>query len=92
MCIRDRVEGDTNHYLNGYPALYLLPDYASTEESTALDGVNTSRRVLLQMAQGTQHSAESLGKPCTAEQKQPCQAQACLLYTSTTAPEVFSMV
>ena len=28
------------------------PDYASTEESTALDGVNTSRRVLLQMAQG----------------------------------------
>ena len=46
------VEGDTNHYLNGYPALYLLPDYASTEESTALDGVNTSRRVLLQMAQG----------------------------------------
>lgn len=46
------VEGDNNHYLNGYPALYLLPDYASTEESTALDGVNTSRRVLLQMAQG----------------------------------------
>ena len=46
------VEGDTNHYLSGYPALYLLPDYASTEESTALDGVNTSRRVLLQMAQG----------------------------------------
>lgn len=46
------VEGDTDHYLNGYPALYLLPDYASTEESTALDGVNTSRRVLLQMAQG----------------------------------------
>lgn len=46
------VEGDTNHYLNGYPALYLLPDYASTEESTVLDGVNTSRRVLLQMAQG----------------------------------------
>ena len=46
------VEGDTNHYLNGYPALYLLPDYASTEEFTALDGVNTSRRVLLQMAQG----------------------------------------
>lgn len=46
------VEGDTNHYLNGYPALYLLPDYASTEESTSLDGVNTSRRVLLQMAQG----------------------------------------
>ena len=46
------VEGDTNHYLNGYPALYLLPDYASTEESTALDGVNTSSRVLLQMAQG----------------------------------------
>ena len=46
------VEGDTNHYLNGYPALYLLPDYASTSESTALDGVSTSRRVLLQMAQG----------------------------------------
>ena len=27
-------------------------------------------------AQGTQHGAESLGKPCTAEQKQPRQAQA----------------
>ena len=27
-------------------------------------------------AQGTQHSAESLSKPCTAEQKQPRQAQA----------------
>ena len=46
------VEGDSDHYLNGYPALYLLPDYASTMESTALDGVSTSRRVLLQMAQG----------------------------------------
>ena len=46
------VEGDTSHYLNGYPALYLLPDYTNPVESTALDGVNTSRRVLLQMAQG----------------------------------------
>ena len=46
------VEGDTDHYLNGYPPLYLLPDYASTSESTALDGISTSRRVLLQMAQG----------------------------------------
>ena len=46
------VEGDTNHYLNGYPAFTCCRIYASTEESTALDGVNTSRRVLLQMAQG----------------------------------------
>ena len=45
------VEGDTNHYLNNYPA-FLLPDYASTSESTALDGVSTSRRVLMELAQG----------------------------------------
>ena len=50
--LRSYLSNGGNHYLNGYPALYLLPDYASTEESTALDGVNTSRRVLLQMAQG----------------------------------------
>lgn len=46
------VEGDTDHALTGYPPLYLLPDYASATESTALDGISTSRRVLLQMAQG----------------------------------------
>lgn len=45
------VEGDSGHYLNGYP-YYLLPDYANPMESTALDGVDTSRHVLLQMAQG----------------------------------------
>jgi len=45
------VEGDSSHYLNGYP-YYLLPDYATDTESGALDGVDTSRRVLLQMAQG----------------------------------------
>lgn len=45
------VEGDSSHYLNGYP-YYLLPDYASASESGALDGVDTSRHVLLQMAQG----------------------------------------
>ena len=45
------VEGDANHALYGY-MYYLLPDYATTSESTALDGVDTSRHVLLQMAQG----------------------------------------
>lgn len=54
------VEGDMDHYLSGYP-VYLLPDYASTVESTALDGVNTSRHVLLQMAQGiTQNETENV--------------------------------
>lgn len=46
------VEGDADHYLNGYSPLYLLPEYTNPVESTALDGVNASRRVLLQMAQG----------------------------------------
>lgn len=46
------VEGDTAHYLNGYPALYLLPDYVQGGESGLLDGVDTGRGVLLQMAQG----------------------------------------
>ena len=45
------VEGDADHSMNGYP-YYLLPDYTSPTETTALDGVNTSRHVLLQMAQG----------------------------------------
>lgn len=45
------VEGDANHALYGY-LYYLLPDYSYTEESTALDGIDASRRVLLQMAQG----------------------------------------
>ncbi len=45
------VEGDSGHYMSGYP-YYLMPDYASSVESGVLDGVNTSRRVLLQMAQG----------------------------------------
>lgn len=47
------VEGDVNYMLYGY-SYYLLPDYANTLESTALDGLDTSRHVLLQMAQGIQ--------------------------------------
>ena len=45
------IEGDTDHALYNYP-YYLLPDYASTVESTALDGVSKNTHVLLQMAQG----------------------------------------
>ena len=46
------VEGDSSHVLNSYPPYYLLPDYASATESGILDGVDKSRKVLLQMAQG----------------------------------------
>lgn len=45
------VEGDSSHSMSGYP-YYLLPDYTNPTETTALDGVDTSRHVLLQMAQG----------------------------------------
>lgn len=45
------VEGDSGHFMNGYP-YYLLPDYTSPTETTALEGVDTGRHVLLQMAQG----------------------------------------
>ncbi len=45
------MEGDADHFMNGYP-YYLLPEYASALESGVLDGINTSHRVLLQMAQG----------------------------------------
>lgn len=45
------VEGDADHALYGY-MYYLLPDYATTDESSALDGVDTSKHVLLRMAQG----------------------------------------
>lgn len=45
------VEGDSSHYMNGYPT-YLLPDYGSAVESGVLDNVDKNRGVLLQMAQG----------------------------------------
>lgn len=45
------VEGDAGHALYGYP-YSLFPDYSTTEESTALDGVNRSNRVMLAAAQG----------------------------------------
>ena len=45
------VEGDANHSLYGY-SYYLLPDYAASSGSTALDGLDLTAPVLLQMAQG----------------------------------------
>lgn len=45
------VEGDAGHALYGYP-YSLFPDYSTTEESTALNGVNKSSHVMLSVAQG----------------------------------------
>ena len=45
------VEGDSSHALYGYP-YSLFPDYGTTGESTALDGVNRSTHVMLSVAQG----------------------------------------
>ena len=45
------VEGDAGHALYGYP-YSLFPDYGTTDESTALDGVNKSTHVMLSVAQG----------------------------------------
>lgn len=45
------VEGDAGHALYGYP-YSLFPDYGTTEESTALNGVNKSSHVMLSVAQG----------------------------------------
>ena len=45
------VEGDAGHALYGYP-YSLFPDYGTTDESTALDGVNRSTHVMLSVAQG----------------------------------------
>ena len=45
------VEGDAGMALYGYP-YSLLPDYGSTVESTALDGVNRNTHVMLSVAQG----------------------------------------
>ncbi len=45
------VEGDSGHALYGYP-YSLFPDYGTTEESTALNGVNKSTHVMLSVAQG----------------------------------------
>lgn len=45
------VEGDSSHALYGYP-YSLFPDYGTTDESTALDGVNHSTHVMLSVAQG----------------------------------------
>lgn len=45
------VEGDSSHALYGYP-YSLFPDYGTTDESTALDGVNRSTHVMLSVTQG----------------------------------------
>ena len=45
------VEGDAAHCLYGY-SYYLLPDHAFTTESAALDGLDPTDYLLLQMAQG----------------------------------------
>lgn len=45
------VESDAGHSLYGYN-YYLLPDYGTPSESTALDGVDAVSPVLLRMAQG----------------------------------------
>ena len=45
------VEGDAGHALYGYP-YSLFPDYGTTEESTALNGVNKGSHVKLSVAQG----------------------------------------
>lgn len=45
------VEGDAGHALYGYP-YSLFPDYGTTEESTALNGVNKGSHVMLSVAQG----------------------------------------
>lgn len=45
------VEGDAGHALYGYP-YSLFPDYGTTSESTALDGVNQSTHIMLSVAQG----------------------------------------
>ena len=44
------VEGDAGHALYGYP-YSLFPDYGTTEESTALNGVNKGSHVMLSVAQ-----------------------------------------
>ena len=45
------VEGDSGHSLYGYP-YSLFPDYGTTEESAALNGVNKDTHVMLSVAQG----------------------------------------
>ena len=45
------VEGDSSHALYGYP-YSLFPDYGTTVETTALNGVNRSTHVMLSVAQG----------------------------------------
>lgn len=45
------VEGDAGHALYGYP-YSLFQDYGTTEESTALNGVNKGSHVMLSVAQG----------------------------------------
>jgi ABC-2 type transport system permease protein len=49
------IEGDANYCLYGYN-YYLLPDYGSPTESTALDGISTSSYVLLRFAQGIEQT------------------------------------
>ena len=81
------VEGDAGHALYGYP-YSLFPDYSTTEESTALDGVNRSNRVMLAAAQGINIAeTENVTAESLLNTSEEAYCKQNLTETSTTAKE-----
>lgn len=81
------VEGDAGHALYGYP-YSLFPDYSTTEESTALDGVNRSNRVMLAAAQGINIAeTENVTAESLLNTSEEAYSKQNLTETSTTAKE-----
>ncbi len=71
------VEVDSGHSLYGYP-YSLFPDYAATEESAALDGVNKDTHVMLSVAQGHLHDRDGgcdRGTACSNHSEQSYSKQ-----------------
>ena len=81
------VEGDAGHALYGYP-YSLFPDYSTTEESTAMDGVNRSNRVMLAAAQGINIAeTENVTAESLLNTSEEAYSKQNLTETSTTAKE-----
>lgn len=81
------VEGDASMAMYGYP-YSLLPDYGTTDESKALDGVNRDTHVMLSVAQGISiNETENITAESLLNTSDEAYSKQNLTETSTTAKE-----
>ena len=81
------VEGDSSMAMYGYP-FSLLPDYGTTVESKALDGLNQNTHVMLSVAQGiSMTETENVTGESLLNTSEASYSKQNLTETSTTAKE-----